>query len=513
MAIVSLMIIISLMMLLWYGFTAFYSLWWNPKKLEKQLREQGIKGSSYKFYHGHMKESHQLTMEALKKPMNLNHHIAPSVVPFTWKTVQTYGRVSFHWTGTILRLIILDTEMMKGVMTEKNGHIQKPPVECFNPLFADLPKGITNLEGEKWLKHRRIIKPAFHLEKLKGMMPAFTTSCSELIARWKKLADLTKGSCELDILPDMQTLTSDIISRTAFGSNYEEGKKLFELQNEQIALFIEASQSTYIPGFRFIPTKKNLRRKLLDKEINGILRRFISKREELMKTDPSSSNDLLGLLMQSNNSENSDRLTIEEVIDECNVFYLVGQETTRSLVTFTMIVLAMHQNWQDKAREEVEQICGKNLPDFDAINRLKIMEMVLNEVMRLYPPGPELYRYTGKRTKLGNLSIPAGVILTVPLILAHHDPEYWGDDSQEFNQERFSEGVSNASKDKLAYFPSSRGHKVCLGQNFALIEAKMALTMILKNFSFELSPSYTHAPYVVLDLAPQHGAQIILHQL
>ncbi|MCL7036925.1 hypothetical protein MKW94_013347 [Papaver nudicaule] len=345
------------------------------------------------------------------------------------------------------------------------------------------------------------------------MMPAFTTSCNELIARWKKLADPAKGSCELDIWPEMETLTSDIISRTAFGSNYEEGKKLFELQNEQIALVIEAIRSIYIPGFRFIPTKKNLRRKQLVKEINEILREFIRKREELMKTDPSSSNDLLGLLLQSNSTESSARLTIEEVIEECKVFYIAGQETTRSLLTFTMVVLAMHQDWQEKAREEVEQICGKNVPDFNAINRLKIMEMILNEVMRLYPPGPELHRYTSKRTNLGNLSIPAGVILTVPLILAHHDPEYWGDDSEEFKPERFAEGVSNAPKDKLAYFPFSRGPKVCIGQNFALIEAKMASTMILQHFSFQLSPSYTHAPCVALNLAPQHGAQIILHQL
>ncbi|KAI3831903.1 hypothetical protein MKX03_022275 [Papaver bracteatum] len=512
----SMIIMFSLVMIiyLWYGLKAFYSLWWKPKKLEKQLKQQGIKGSSYKFYYGDMKEFLQATMEALSKPMNLNHQIAPRTIPFTWKTVQTYGKVSFHWNGTTPRLIIVDPEMMKDVMTEKNGHIQKPPLEWnYNPLIRGLPKGITSQEGEKWFKHRRIINPAFHLEKLKGMMLAFTTSCSELIARWMKLADPSTGSCELDIWPEMETLTSDIISRTAFGSNYEEGKRLFELQNEQIALVIEAIRSIYIPGFRFIPTKKNLRRKQLVKEINGILRDFISKREEMMKTDPSSSNDdLLGLLLQSNNTESSNRLTIEEVIEECKVFYIAGQETTRSLLTFTMIALAMHPNWQDKAREEVEQICGKNVPDFNAINRLKIVEMIFFEVLRLYPPGPELHRYTSKRTKLGNLSIPAGVILTVPLILAHHDPEYWGDDSEEFKPERFAEGVSNAPKDKLAYFPFSRGPKVCIGQNFALIEAKMALTMILQHFSFQLSPSYTHAPCVLMNLAPQHGAQIILHK-
>ncbi|KAI3893776.1 hypothetical protein MKX03_006928 [Papaver bracteatum] len=351
----------------------------------------------------------QATMEALSKPMNLNHQIAPRAIPFAWKTVQTYGKVSFHWNGTTPRLIIVDPEMMKDVMTEKNGHIQKPPVDSYNPLIRDLPKGITNQEGEKWFKHRRIINPAFHIEKLKGMMPAFTTSCSELIARWKKLA----GSCELDIWPEMETLTSDIISRTAFGSNYDQGKRLFELQNEQIALVIEAYTCSLI--FHHIPLK------------------------QMMKTDPSSSNDLLDLLLQSNNSESSNRLTIEEVIEDYA---------------------------SELAREEVEQICGKNIPDFNAINRLKIV-------------------ITCMRTKLRNLSIPAGVILTVPLILAHHDPEYWG--------------VSNAPKDKFAYFPFSRGPKVCIGQNF--------------HFSFQLSPSYTHAPCVVSNLAPQHGAQITLHKL
>ncbi|KAI3861224.1 hypothetical protein MKX03_016646 [Papaver bracteatum] len=501
------------LLLIWCGLIALYSLWWKPKNLEKQLKQQGIKGSSYKFYYGDIKEFLKDRTEALAKPMNLNHHIAPYVLPFTWKTVQTYGNVSFHWNGTTPGLIILDPEMMKEVLTEKNGHIQKPPMESYNPLLADLPKGVASLEGEKWFKHRRIINPAFHLEKLKGMMPAFTTSCSELITRWKKLADPIKGSCELDIWPEMETLTSDIISRTAFGSNYEEGKKLFELLNEQIMLAMEAIRSIYVPGFRFIPTKKNLKRKQLVKEINGILRGFISKREELMKTHPSSSNDLLGLLLQSNNTENSTRLTIEEVIEECKVFYIAGQETTRSLLTFTMILLSMHPNWQEKAREEVERICGQNVPDFNAINRLKIVEMILYEVLRLYPPAPRVHRHTCKTTKLGNLSIPAGVVITIPLLLSHHDPEYWGDDSEEFKPERFADGVSNAPKYKLAYFPFSRGPKVCIGQNFALIEAKMALTMILQNFSFQLSPSYTHAPRIVFNLAPQHGAQIILHQL
>ncbi|RVW84628.1 Cytochrome P450 CYP72A219 [Vitis vinifera] len=324
------------------------------------------------------------------------------------------------------------------------------------------------------------------------MLPAFQLSCSDMVTKWKKLS--VGGSCELDVWPYLENLTGDVISRTAFGSSYEEGRRIFQLQKERTHLASQVTMSVYIPGWRFLSTKMNRRMKKISKEVYALLRGIINKREKAMKAGKTAnSEDLLGILMESNFREIQEHqnnkkigMSAKDVIEECKLFYLAGQETTSVLLLWTMLLLSEHPNWQACAREEVLQVT-----------------MIFHEVLRLYPLVAMLNRAVYKDTQVGDMYFPARVQVALPTILVHHDHEIWGDNAKGFDPERFAEGILKATKTSSA----------CIGQNFAMMEAKIALAMILQHFSFELSPSYAHAPFNILTMQPQYGVHLILRGL
>ncbi|XP_062087238.1 cytochrome P450 CYP72A219-like [Humulus lupulus] len=490
--------------------------WLRPKRLEKCLRKQGLKGTPYRLLFGDLKESSAMMREATSKPINLSDDVVPRIFPFAHHTLNNYGKDSFMWIGPTPRVNITNPEKLKDIFM-KLGDFPKPHG---NPLVQLLATGLANYEGDKWAKHRKMINPAFHMEKLKHMVPAFYLSCSEMLKKWEQLMDGTaKECCEVDVWPYLENLTGDVISRTAFGSSYEEARSLFQLQKEQAQLAIKALQTVYVPGWRFVPTKLNKRMKQIDSQVQTVLKELIGKREKAMRAKESPNDDLLGILMESNFKEIQEHgnnsnvgLSISDVIEECKLFYFAGQETTSVLLVWTMVMLSRFPHWQARARDEVLQVFGHNSPDFDGLAHLKVVTMILYEVLRLYPPATLLARTVHKQTQLGNLSLPAGVQVSIPIILVHHDTELWGEDAKEFKPERFAEGVSKATKGQVSFLPFGWGPRICIGQNFALIEAKMAMAMILQRFTFELSPSYAHAPATIITLQPQYGAHLILHK-
>lgn len=240
--------------------------------------------------------------------------------------------------------------------------------------------------------------------------------------------------------------------------------------------------------------------------------------------------DLLGLMLLAQQqggsnpvkSKNNQRKQLKKIkfdnallIDECKTFFVAGHETTSSLLTWALLLLATHPEWQQMVRDEAaSQLQGELIPTTnDQLNRLKSLGMVLSETLRLYSPAPTIVRTLFRDTKVGDLQVPAGVNLWMPLHFIHRNKDVWGPDADEFRPDRFSAGVANASKHPLAFLPFSNGPRNCLGANFAIMEAKTTLAALLLRFSIKLSPDYRHAPRSVMSLRPQYGLPIIFERL
>ncbi|XP_047164614.1 cytochrome P450 734A1-like [Vigna umbellata] len=484
-------------------------LWWRPRKIQGHFSKQGIRGPPYRFFIGNVKELVAMMLKASSKPMPFSHNILPRVLSFYHHWKKIYGATFLVWFGPTVRLTVSDPDLIREIFTSKSEFYEKNEAP---PLVKQLEgDGLLSLKGEKWAHHRRIISPTFHMENLKLLIPVMATSVVEMLEKWSAMGE--KGEVEIEVSEWFQRLTEDVITRTAFGSSYEDGKAIFRLQGQQMDLAADAFQKVFIPGYRFVPTRRNIKSWKLEKEIKKSLVKLIERRRENSeKVVEKGAKDLLGLMIEASNT-NSTNVTVDDIVEECKSFFFAGKQTTSNLLTWTTILLAMHPQWQVRAREEVLKMCGsRDLPTKDHVAKLRTVSMIVNESLRLYPPTIATIRRAKTDVELGGYKIPRGTELLVPILAVHHDQAIWGNDANEFNPGRFSQGVARAANHPLAFIPFGVGVRTCIGQNLAVLQTKLALAIILQRFSFRLAPSYQHAPTVLMLLYPQYGAPIIFQR-
>ncbi|KAF9674229.1 hypothetical protein SADUNF_Sadunf10G0105800 [Salix dunnii] len=488
-----------------------YKLWWTPIRMQNFMASQGIRGPSYRFIHGSTKEVLAMKKEAMAKPMTLSHNIFPKVLPQIYTWINTYGRNYLSWYGPKAHFVVSEPELVKEILNNKDRSYPKGDIPAYFRLL--LGNGITTSEGEKWTKHRKLSTYAFNAENLKGMIPEMIASVEMLLERWKQ----NEGR-EIEVYDELRLLTSEIISRTAFGSSYLEGKNIFDMLTKLSLIINRNLYKLRLPGIsKFWRTRDEIESEKLVKGIRNSVMEIIKKREEKVKTGEAEGfgNDFLGVLLNSyHDADENKRISIEDVVDECKTFYIAGQESTNSLLSWTILLLSIHTDWQEEARKEVFNIFGQQKPNLDGIAKLKIVSMIINETLRLYPPVLGLMRKVEREVQIGQLILPANMNLYIANVALHHDPGIWGDDVHLFKPERFSGGVAKATKNNPAsFFPFGIGPRTCVGLNFATTEAKITLSMILQKYFFTLSPTYIHSPYETVTLRPRNGVQVILHSL
>lgn len=294
---------------------------------------------------------------------------------------------------------------------------------------------------------------------------------------------------------------------------------------------------------RYLPTPTNLKLWELDKKVKNSIKRIIDSRLKSKCKTYGYGDDLLGVMLNAAKSNEYERMMrMDEIIEECKNFYYAGQGTTSLTLTWTTMLLSLHQDWQEKLREEVFNECGKDkIPDSDTLSKLKLvmfifsellaveekgflnydwrnlfilqMNMVLMESLRLYGPVIKMSREATQDMKVGHLEIPKGTGIIIPFLKMHTDKAMWGEDTEQFNPLRFINGISQAAIHPNALSAFSIGPRACIAKNFAMIEAKTVLTMILQQFRLSLSPEYKHTPVDHFNLFPQYGLPVMLQPL
>lgn len=198
-------------------------------------------------------------------------------------------------------------------------------------------------------------------------------STKQMIERWSNQINSGGNTMGIDVEREIITTAGEIIARTSFGMKDEKAREVFKkLRALQMTLF-KTTRYVGVPFGKCLNVKKTLEAKKLGKEIDKVLLSVIRNRKSSSSSSDNGKNeqDLLGLLLQ----ENHHTLTTKELVDECKTFFFGGHETTALAITWTLLLLAEHQDWQIQLRDEIRQVLGLHFEELD-INLLSQLKKV-----------------------------------------------------------------------------------------------------------------------------------------
>ncbi|CAN6221833.1 unnamed protein product [Urochloa humidicola] len=489
----------------------------RPYAVARAFARHGVHGRPYRLVGTDTEAKDMMAANSGVTLDRSSHDFIPRVMPHYQAWTSRYGKVFLIWGGRTPTLCVGSYDMVKRILSDRSGVFVK--VDPGPAILALLGMGLVFTDGEDWVRHRRVVHPAFAMDRLKTMASAMAACAAEVIGKWEsRAAAAAGGEVTVEVGQQFTELTADVISHTAFGSSYRKGKEVFLAQHELQGIAFTSITSRRFPGSQWAPTESNRRRWRLERKVRDTLMSIIDERLAVAKDGGGYGGDLLGLMLEANANAGGGgkaAMSMDEIIDECKTFFFAGHDTTSHLLTWAMFLLGTHPEWQRQLRDEVLRECGGAAAPItgDALNKLKLVTMVLYETLRLYGPVTLLARRAAADAELCGVRVPRGTTLLIPIAMLHRDKEVWGADAGEFNPLRFKDGVGRAAAHPSALLAFSVGRRSCIGQDFAMMEAKATLALILRRFEFEVAPEYVHAPADFLTLQPLNGLPIVLKLL
>ena len=425
----------------------------------------------------------------------------PQLIPFdplafAVDNARKYGDISYYRLGPLHVYQLNSPQLIRHVLVEHPEKFHKPVFirRAFGPVAGN---GLFTSDGDLWKQQRKLMQPAFNHSQL-GVYAEI------VVTHALRMADSFHDGEEREISADMVRLTLGIVLKSLFGADFSDQAEetgalmtaILEATNRRLASAVQ------IPSW--VPTRRNLAEKRALVKVETMLRRLIEERRRSGKHR----NDLLSVLLAAADEESGARMSDQQLRDEMMTLFLAGHETTANALTWTWYVLSQHADVKTKLADELRRVLGGRAPQAADLQQLPYTEMVIRESLRLYPPAAGFAREPIEDVRIGGYEIPRGSLITVNTFSLHRDPKLFND-PERFDPERFAAGWETRIP-RYAYLPFGGGPRVCIGNGFAMMEARLIVATLAQRWRFLLEPDQQVIPVQLVTLRPKNGIRMKL---
>lgn len=370
-----------------------------------------------------------------------------------------------------------------------------PPLSILRGLAGD---GLFTAHGDEpnWAKAHRILVPAFGQKARRAYFDPMLEVALKLVAKWAA----SEGR-EIEVADDMTRLTLDTIALCGFGYRFDSfaSPQLHPFLQQMVRVLDEAmgrlTRLRAVTRLRFAANRR------YEQDI-AAMHALVDEVIRARKARPGEARDLLGLMLEAADPVTGEKLDDENIRYQVITFLIAGHETTSGLLSFAIHLLITHPQVLAQARDEVDAVLpGGRDPVNDDLAKLQVVDRVIKETLRLWPTAPGFQVAPWKDEVIGERHLIAkDRRVTVLLPALHRDPAVW-EDPDRFDIDRFLP-ENEARIPAHAYKPFGNGSRACIGRMFAIMEAKLALALLLQRFDFVDPDGYRLAVRETLTLKP-----------